>query len=211
MNIDGNEAAGIRESSGNVELKTARTLFVAFAAEEQSAREIVLAGSNRATQRGHAVMQDFAGGAKREKIGHRRGRAETRDSGRSRAPRSYRARRKISVRAEEIAVQIHVVFVHAAKPGHAERIQRVNQGDGAIGQWFRDSFFQPLQLNGGTGEAFHAVQSGGMNEGAFGRGRTEPANIDCQIISIRSLLHRAGSIQFARREPGPPIETGFWR
>jgi hypothetical protein len=33
-------------------------------------REIVLAGRDRAAQRGHAVVQDFASGAKREKISH---------------------------------------------------------------------------------------------------------------------------------------------
>ena len=71
-------------------------------------------------------------------------------------------------------------FLTASTTG-AQTLLVVNQGDSTIGRWFRDSFFQPLQLNSGTGEAFDAVQSGGMNEGAFGSGGTEPANIDCQV------------------------------
>ena len=59
---------------------------------------------------------------------------------------------------DEVAIQIHIVFIGATKPDHPKRIQDVSKEHGSIGRQLRQAFEQ-LQLNRRSGKSLDAMNA----------------------------------------------------
>src|SRR5688572_16696124 len=99
---------------------------------------------------------------------------------------------------EEVPVEVHVVFVGPAEPGHSKGIQDVNEDQRRFILEGRESI-QKLKLDGRAGEALDAVNSGGMQKSVTGSGRSEPPDVDAERAARRTAGGQLQNMELAAR------------
>src|SRR5688500_3741229 len=80
---------------------------------------------------------------------------------------------------KEVSIEVGVVFVGPAEPGHCKGIQDVNDDQRCFILESRESI-QKLKLDGRPGKALDAVNSGGMQKSVTRSGRSEPPDVDAE-------------------------------
>ncbi len=85
---------------------------------------------------------------------------------------------------QEVAIQVHVVLIESPQPGHAERIENVDEHEGRIVR-NRRKVLEQAQLDRRTSERLDAVKAGRVKQYPPWRFRAEPGDVDRQVFAGR--------------------------